>query len=144
MKHMKHIKDNWQRWLSGLALAIALAVAPTALGGTVQVTVNLTGTVTWYSTNEYVLNGFIYVLSNSVLNIEPGTVIRGKAGTGLNSSALFITRGAKIFANGTRAKPIIFTSESDDLSDPNDIPLYTRNLWGGIVLYGRSVLNTAS
>src|SRR6185503_13632336 len=92
----------------------------------------------------YVLNGFIYVLTNGVLNIEPGTVIRGKAGTGLNSSALFITQGAKIFANGTEHSPIVFTSETDDLDDPNDIPLYTRNLWGGVVIFGRSVLNTAS
>ncbi len=111
---------------------------------TVQVTSNLTGSVTWAATNEYVLNGFIYVLTNSSVTIEPGTVIRGKAGTGLNSSALFITQGAKIFANGTRAKPIIFCSENDDLSDPSDIPLWQRGLWGGVVLYGRAVLNTSS
>jgi len=111
---------------------------------TIQITANLTGNVTWVNTNEYVLNGFIYVLTNSTLTIEPGTVIRGKAGTGLNSAALFITQGAKIFANGTRAKPIIFTSETDDLFDPNDIPLWARNLWGGIVIFGKSVLNTSS
>ena len=115
-----------------------------AKADTIQVTANLTGTNIWRNTNEYVLNGFIYVLDGGVLNIEPGTVIRGKAGTGLNSAALFITRGAKIFANGTRAKPIIFCSENDDLLDPNDIPLYTRGLWGGVVIYGRSVLNTPS
>src|SRR5204863_6315908 len=109
----------------------------------VQVTANLTGNVTWRNTNEYVLNGFIYVLAGGVLNIEPGTVVRGKAGTGLSSSALFITRGAKIFANGTRAKPIIFTSESDDLTDPTDIPMWQRGLWGGIVIYGNSSINTA-
>ena len=86
---------------------------------------------------DYVLNGFIYVLTNSTLTIEPGTVIRGKAGTGLNSAALFITQGAKIFANGTAHSPIIFTSETDDLDDPNDIPLWTRNLWGGVVIYGK-------
>jgi len=110
----------------------------------IQIAANLSGDVHWYRTNTYVLNGFIYVLTNSTLTIEPGTVIRGKAGTGLDSAALFITQGAKIFANGTPHSPIIFTSETDDLDDPSDIPLFTRNLWGGIVLYGRSVLNTAS
>src|SRR6266496_6064764 len=130
--------------LKVLLLCAGLFLAPTLKADTIQVMANLTGTTTWHNTNEYVLNGFIYVLAGGVLNIEPGTVVRGKSGTGLNSAALFITQGAKIFANGTRAKPIIFTSETDDLSDPNDIFLYTRNLWGGIVLYGRSVLNTSS
>src|SRR6185436_19384806 len=60
------------------------------------------------------------------------------------SATLFITRGAKIFANGTRAKPIIFCSENDDLTDTTDLPLWQRGLWGGIVIFGKSVLNTAS
>src|SRR5262245_1602753 len=136
--------SNLKSRLATLVLCSALLSALGAKAATIQITNNLAGNVTWYNTNEYVLNGFIYVLTNGVLNIEPGTVIRGKAGTGLDSAALFITQGAKIFANGTRGKPIIFTSETDDLADPNDIPLWTRNLWGGIVLYGKSVLNTAS
>ena len=130
--------------LKTLLLCAGLLIGQGAHATTIQVTANLTGTNTWRNTNEYVLNGFIYVLTNSVLNIEPGTVVRGKAGTGLSSSALYITQGAKIFTNGTRAKPIIFCSEADDLLDPNDIPLWQRGLWGGVVIYGRAVLNTAS
>ncbi len=138
------MKLNIRSGLGALAVASTLASAMPGLGGTVQVSGNLTGTVTWQHTNEYVLNGFVYALSNAVLNIEPGTVIRGKAGTGLESSALFITRGAKIFANGTAHSPIIFTAEADDLDDPNDLPLITRGLWGGVVIFGESVLNTSS
>ena len=138
------MKQNTLNWWRGLVLASVVAAAPLAYSDTIQVTDNLTGNVTWRNSNEYVLNGFIYVLANSTLTIEPGTVVRGKAGTGLNSAALFITHGAKIFANGTRAKPIIFTSETDDLSDPDDIPLWARNLWGGIVIYGKAVLNSPS
>ena len=125
-------------WCTGLLGALG------ARTDVIQINANLTGEVTWRSTNEYVLEGFIYVLKGSVLNIEPGTVIRGKAGTGLSSSALFITQGAKIFANGTRAKPIIFTSETDDLADTQDLPTWQRGLWGGLVIFGSSVLNTAS
>src|SRR5258705_56600 len=130
--------------LKVLGLCAGLWLAQGANADTIQITANLTGANTWRNTNEYVLNGFIYVLANGVLNIEPGTVVRGKAGTGLNSSALFITQGAKIFANGTRAKPIIFCSETDDLTDPADIPLWQRGLWGGVVIYGKAVLNTSS
>ena len=71
-------------------------------------------------------------------------MVRGKAGTGLSSSAIFITQGAKIFASGTSSKPIIFCSEDDDLNDTTDIPLWQRGLWGGVVIYGKSVLNTSS
>ena len=127
-----------------LALSTCLVVGQGVQADTIQVSGNLTGTINWINTNEYVLNGFVYVLEGGVLNIEPGSVIRGKSGTGLNAAALFITRGAKIFANGTRAKPIIFCSENADLLDPNDIPLWQRGLWGGVVIYGKSVLNTAS
>ena len=92
--------------LKALLLCAGLICASGVKADTIQVTSNLTGSVTWYSTNEYVLNGFIYVLTNSTLTLEPGTVVRGKAGTGLNSASLFITQGAKIFANGTtRLRP---------------------------------------
>ena len=127
-----------------LALGAGLVAGQVAQADTIQVIGNLTGTNNWINTNEYVLNGFVYVLEGGVLNIEPGTVVRGKAGTGLNSASLFITRGAKIFANGTAHSPIIFCSENDDLEDPNDIALWQRGLWGGVVIYGKSVLNTAS
>src|SRR5258706_77566 len=143
-KMMALMFRNLNSQLLALLLGTGLLSAFVARGDTIQVTANITGTVNWHNTNEYVLNGFIYVLSGAVLNIEPGTVVRAKPGSGLSSSALLITRGAKIFANGTRAKPIIFTSEADDLLDPNDVPIYARGLWGGIVIFGNAVLNTAS
>ena len=90
--------------LKSLLLCAGLLLALAAKADTIEVTANLTGSATWSNTNEYVLNGFVYVLAGAELTIEPGTVIRGKAGTGLSSSALFITQGAKIFANGTRAR----------------------------------------
>src|SRR4029077_6104975 len=133
-------------WIADWTFASQVGLVPhrPILGeNEIQVTSNLSGTNNWYRTNTYILNGFIYVLANGVLNIEPGTVVRGKAGTGLNSSCLMVTQGAKIFANGTRAHPIIFCSENDDLMIPTDIPLWQRGLWGGIVIYGKSVLNTA-
>jgi hypothetical protein len=98
------------------------------------------------SDNIYLLDGFVFVEDGSVLNIQEGTVIKGKESptTGQNSSALIIARGGQIFAEGTAVNPIIFTAESDDVNDPNDLTYQDRGLWGGVILLGRSVLNSAS
>jgi hypothetical protein len=105
----------------------------------------LTGTNYWYRTNIYVLNGASFVMSNAVLNIEAGTVIKGHnlGGQGTNVAALYITRGAKIYAEGTPQNPIIFTADVDDTTVPDDIDIYARGLWGGLVIFGSSVLNGA-
>jgi hypothetical protein len=102
---------------------------------------------TWSATNVYILTGFTYVMSNAVLNIEPGTVIKGVSGTGTGASAandfgcLFVCRGGKLNAVGTANNPIIFTAERDDVADSGDLPFPTRGLWGGIVLFGNARLN---
>ncbi|MBE7502526.1 MAG: T9SS C-terminal target domain-containing protein [Verrucomicrobiales bacterium] len=109
----------------------------------------LTGTVNWTANNEYLLDGWVYVLDGAVLNIEAGTVIRGKeAAAQPNYGALFICRGGKINAVGSPANPIIFTAESDDIADPFDIPLADeggsgRGLWGGVIMLGKGRINRA-
>jgi len=108
----------------------------------------LTGTNNWYRTNIYQLNGMVFVRSNSVLNIEAGTVIKGyNLGTdSTNISALVICRDAKIFAQGTPQNPIIFTAEADDTAFPDDLSIWgpgARGLWGGVVILGKCVINGA-
>ncbi|MDR0574060.1 MAG: hypothetical protein LBG96_08545, partial [Tannerella sp.] len=57
--------------------------------------------------NTYILSGFVYVTNGVTLTIEPGVIIRGdKASKG----TLIVERGAKINAEGTAEKPIVFTS----------------------------------
>ena len=90
----------------------------------------------WTSDNTYILDGYVYVRTNTVLVIEAGTVIKGKE-TPTNigeASSLFVTRGAQIYAEGTPTRPIIFTAEVDDVFDPEDMGIYENNLWGGVVL----------
>ena len=125
-------------------LAATLLGAALVQADTIDVTAPISGNVTWSSTNEYVLNGIIHVLADAQLTIEPGTVIKGKPGQDANTSALIVTVGGKIFANGTEEAPIIFTAEEDDVTDPDDLAIFRRGLWGGVVLMGKSVLNTAS
>ena len=105
----------------------------------------LTGTNNWWRTNIYTLNGMVFVRSNGVLNIEAGTVVKGhNLGTfSTNVAALVVCRGGKIFAEGTPQNPIIFTADVDDTSFPDDLDIYQRGLWGGLVLLGRTTINGA-
>ena len=98
--------------------------------------------VVWTADNEYVLNGLVFVDEGASLTIQPGTVIKGKPGQGENASALVVARGGKIFASGTADAPIVFTAEADDTSDPNDLPLDARGLWGGVIILGNAGLNS--
>jgi uncharacterized repeat protein (TIGR01451 family) len=97
-------------------------------------------TYEWTSDNEYILDGIVYLESGGVLFIEAGTVIRGREeaniSTGHPMSTLIIAKGAKIFAEGTRESPIIFTAESDGLDIPDDVGDLYQVGWGGLILLG--------
>ncbi|MGB9911883.1 MAG: hypothetical protein ACPLRO_00795, partial [Candidatus Kapaibacteriota bacterium] len=80
----------------------------------------------------YALDGYVFVDSAGVLEIEPGTIIIGDT-VGQNS-ALCINRGGKIFARGTPQKPIIFTSSAPPgQRRPGD--------WGGLLICGMARTN---
>lgn len=129
--------------LPGAALlAASLGLVPLARAETVQVTGPISASTRWMATNEYVLNGMVYVLGGAELWIEAGTVIKGKPGQDANASALMVAQGGKIYAEGTPTRPIIFTAEADDVDDPEDLSLFQRGLWGGVVLLGKATLNT--
>lgn len=98
--------------------------------------------VTWTADKTWVLDGLVFVNDGQTLTIEPGTVVRGKKGQGANASALVVARGGMIQADGTAERPIIFTSENDDLTTTDDLPANARGLWGGVIVMGRAPLNT--
>ncbi|MBN1651664.1 MAG: hypothetical protein JW857_10060 [Bacteroidales bacterium] len=100
-----------------------------------------TGTVTWTSDQDYVLEGLVFVNEGQTLTIEPGTVIRAKTGQAENASALIVARGGKIIAQGTATNPIIFTVEGDNLK--GSIPIESQGLWGGLILLGNAPLNVS-
>jgi hypothetical protein len=107
---------------------------------TVSAGVSGTGTTTWTNDKIYLLDGFVFVNSGQTLTIEPGTVIKGKPGTGTNASALIVARGATINACGTASQPIIFTFEADPLD--GSVPATTTGQWGGLMILGDAILNT--
>lgn len=106
----------------------------------VVVTENITSNTTWSKDKTYILAGRISVVSGVTLTIEPGTIIKGQAGTGANATALIVARGGKLMAEGTATEPIIFTSVADEITSgeiasPN-LPNDFNGLWGGLIVLG--------
>jgi hypothetical protein len=99
---------------------------------------NLTGDIKWTADKIYRLNGYVRVgtdnsasgqpTATGTLTIEPGTIIIGDRES---KGTLIIHRGSKIIAQGTKEKPIIFTSERPvGQREPGD--------WGGVVICGKA------
>lgn len=119
----------------------------------VVVTQNIAANETWSASKTYILGGRITVLSGATLTIEPGTVIKGQAGTGANATALLIARGAKLMAEGTADKPIIFTTVADEITpadvaagnfaSPNLAP-DANGLWGGVLILGNASISASA
>lgn len=106
-------------------------VGPTEPGAAV-ISSNITANRTLYADTVYTLQGFIQVTNGATLTIQAGTRIVGDYET--VGSALFVTRGARLVANGTAADPIVFTSER---------PAGSRQAgdWGGLILIGNATSN---
>lgn len=91
---------------------------------------DINGTITLSRNKIYGLDGYVFV--NGTLIIEPGTIVVGDT-VGQNS-VLCVNRGGKLIADGTRNRPIIFTSRAA----PGQ---RAAGDWGGIVLCGRARTN---
>lgn len=85
------------------------------------------------SGNEYRIRGIVYVVDGATLTIEPGVVIVGEKGA-TSRGTLVITKGSKIIADGTKDKPIVFTSSE---TTPQ------RGDWGGLVILGNAPTNAS-
>ncbi len=130
------------RFYIGILTILAFAIASNAAEITItDASINAGESKTWTKDNVYILDGFVFVENGATLNIDAGTVIKGKPGQGENASALIIARGGKIFANGTKEEPVIFTYEADDPNDYSDQPLDATGQWGGIIILGYAVIN---
>lgn len=95
----------------------------------------------WTCNNTYILDKKIFVPSGQVLNIQPGTVIKGNTSVlADDATALIIERGGKIIANGTKECPIVFTSALDVNVD-GTYGVINRGKWGGLVILGKATNN---
>ncbi|MBK5277716.1 MAG: hypothetical protein JJE09_02520 [Bacteroidia bacterium] len=82
----------------------------------------------------YLLKGQVFVPNGVTLTIPEGTVIKGDKAT---KAALIIQPGGKLIANGTAAKPIVFTS-SQAIGERD------RGDWGGVILLGNAWVNQSA
>jgi serine/threonine protein kinase len=97
--------------------------------------VTLTGDIeqdaTLHCDRSYVLTFTTRVTSGATLTIEPGTTILGDRQT---KGTLVVEPGSRLIAEGTRERPIVFTSaQAEGERRPGD--------WGGVLLLGRAPIN---
>ena len=117
-----------------LIAAVALIIFKTSAQSVITVSGDITSNTSWTNNNIYLLTGFVYVTNNAELTIQEGTIIKGdKASKG----SLIITRGAKIWADGTESQPIVFTS-----NEPAGLRSYGD--WGGVIICGNAPINDPS
>jgi hypothetical protein len=100
----------------------------------------LTADETWTNDRVYIMSNKVVVDNGVTLTIEPGTLIKAKAGQGTLAAALVVARGGKLIAEGTAAQPIIFTSEDDNIMRGElagtNLTKDDNKLWGGIIILG--------
>ncbi len=96
----------------------------------VEVPPEISADTTWTADKVYLIKQNTFV-SGGTLTIEPGTVV-----TGEGSSALVISRDAKINAVGTAERPIVMTSAKVEGER-------TAGDWGGLVMLGRASINAS-
>lgn len=90
----------------------------------------------------WILDKKIFVPNGSTLQIEPGTVIKGRLrSTADSATALIVSRGGKIIADGTPTCQIVMTVENDPMDGSLPIHTATANKWGGLVIAGQASNN---
>ena len=96
---------------------------------------NITADRTISAANKNFLKGFVYVKSGATLTIEAGSVIKGiSVASGERAASLIIEPGAKIIAEGTVDKPIVFTSDKEPGKR-------VTGDWGGLIICGNARVN---
>jgi hypothetical protein len=117
--------------------AALMGAGVAAQAANVDITSDITNSVTWTKDNVYNLTKQIYVRSGATLTIKEGTLVQSTTGVG---GSLAVSRGAKIFVEGTKDEPVIMTSTSDDLVNWHE----GANEWGNLTIMGRGLVGAYS
>lgn len=98
--------------------------------------INVTGTLTLDASKVYLLKGIVVVRNGGKLVVPAGTVVRAQANVSANPknyASIVVERGGQIDIQGTKAKPVVFTSAKNTGRERGD--------WGGIVVSGKAPNN---
>lgn len=88
----------------------------------------------------WILDKKIYVPNGITLTIQPGTVIKGvNTGVPSTATALVVSRGGKIYADGTADCQIVFTAQADPMD--GTYAIHNVGQWGGLVIAGQASNN---
>lgn len=104
---------------------------PVEEGDVITVSGDISTNTEWSADKKYLLKGFVYVTNGATLKIPAGTIVMGDKAT---KGTLTVTRGAKIDAQGTADKPVIFTSAAE-------AGARREGDWGGLILLGKAPVN---
>ena len=120
-----------------LCFAVIIMISRQTYSAVDSTTLNsssITSNTTLNRSTTYIMKGYNSVKSGATLVIEAGTKIFGDFNT---KGTLIIERGGKIFAMGNSGDPILFTSRKP-------AGQRTAGDWGGIIILGRSGINTST
>lgn len=152
---MKNLRFS-NKLLMGAAIAVAMSVSFSSCsdddedddpitGGQIETTRFITADETWAGDEIHMLSKRTIVTSGVTLTIEPGAIIKGEPGSESNAKPLIIAQGAKIMAKGTAAKPIIFTSSTDNIAvgqvTGTNLTSTSRGQWAGLIILGRAPIS---
>ena len=116
-------------------LALAAQVANAA---TITITNDIVTSTTWTSNNVYDLGSHQwYVRPGATLTITAGTLVMTTANAG---GSLAVSRGGKIYVNGTKDHPVIMTSTLDTMTAWHE----GCSEWGNLTIMGRALVSASS
>lgn len=143
--------------MMGAAVACALSVSFTSCSDddddkidpvVDESTVYITSDVTWAGDMIHSLDKRTIVSNGATLTIGAGAIIKGKSGIEADAKPLIIAAGSKIVAKGTAAKPIIFTSESDNIQvgqiAGTNLDKTNQGEWAGLIILGNAPISPKS
>ena len=114
-------------------IAAALTASGAANAADIEINTDITNSVTWTADNVYNLTEQVFVRPGATLTIEAGTRIASDSGS------LAVSRGARIYVNGTKDAPVVMTSVNDD-----GTARVACNEWGNLTIMGRGLIAASS
>ncbi|MGQ0800510.1 MAG: hypothetical protein ACT4NL_10415 [Pseudomarimonas sp.] len=104
----------------------------TASGDNCQLPTSITNNLFLPAGKKYIVQGRVNVAAGGSLTVAPGVTVEGST-VRTSPNFISVSRGGRIYAEGTASNPITFTG-----------PQPTPGSWAGIVIAGESICNDAT